>query len=184
MSTQTYQIRWLDVIDQTSKGFQEAFGSLTVEQLNWKPDPTTWSIGQNIDHLLVTNASFYPIIDSLRAGTYKVPWLPSRSFLVKFNEKMIMDYVKPERAKRTKTIPIWEPTQSQVEEGVLQKFIQEQQKLKTLITNSQDLVEAGTKISSPFSKYIVYHLEVAFDIIVTHEQRHLAQAKEVLSQLP
>ncbi|MEM7510760.1 MAG: DinB family protein [Bacteroidota bacterium] len=184
MSPQTYPTRWLDIIDKNTQDFRETFSSISHEQMNWKPDPTTWSIGQNIDHLLVTNASFFPIIESIRAGIYKVPWIPSRSFLVKFNEKMIMDYVKPERAKKTKTIPIWEPTQSQVEEGVLQKFIQEQENLKDLITNSQDLVEAGTKISSPFSKFIVYHLEAAYDIIVTHEQRHLAQAKEVLSQLP
>ena len=184
MSTQTYQTRWLNVIDQSTKGFQEAFGSITEEQLNWKPNPSTWSIGQNIAHLIVTNASFFPIINAVRAGSHKVPWFPSRSFLVKFNEKMILNYVKPDREKRSKTASIWEPSQSEVEKDILQQFTLEQEKLKTLIRNSQDLVESGTKISSPFSKFLVYHLEAAFDIIVTHEQRHLAQAKEVLTQLP
>mgnify|MGYP001800611158 CR=1 FL=1 len=184
MSTQTYQIRWLDIIDQSTKGFQEAFSSLSQEQMNWKPDPATWSVGQNIAHLIVTNASFFPIIDAVRAGSHKVPWFPSRSFLVKFNEKMILNYVKPDREKRSKTATMWEPEQSEVESGILQKFIEEQEKLKALITGSQDLVEVGTLITSPISKFLVYHLEAAYDIIVTHEQRHLAQAKEVLSQLP
>jgi hypothetical protein len=35
-------------------------------------------------------------------------------------------------------------------------------------------------ISSPANKNIVYKLETAFDIIVSHEQRHLEQAKEIL----
>ena len=38
----------------------------------------------------------------------------------------------------------------------------------------------GVVISSPANKNIVYKLEVAFDIIVSHEQRHLEQAREVL----
>jgi hypothetical protein len=44
-------------------------------------------------------------------------------------------------------------------------------------------LEKGTVISSPANKYIVYKLETAFDIIVAHEERHLEQAKEVLSVL-
>jgi hypothetical protein len=40
-----------------------------------------------------------------------------------------------------------------------------------------------TVIASPASKMIVYTLDTAFDIIVTHERRHLEQAREVLRQL-
>lgn len=183
MNPTTYQSRWLAVIDQTSKNFQQAFDGLSHEQLNWKPEPHTWSVAQNLEHLLITNASFFPVIEGIRAGTHKVPWLFSRSFLVKFNEKMILNYVSPDRRKRSKTAPIWVPSQSEIEGDILGIFLQEQEKLKELIAASQDLIVIGTLITSPFSKFIVYHLEAAFDIMVTHEQRHFFQAKEVVDQL-
>jgi hypothetical protein len=44
-------------------------------------------------------------------------------------------------------------------------------------------VDKGTIISSPANKIIVYKLEIAFDIIVAHEKRHLEQAREVLQIL-
>lgn len=52
-----------------------------------------------------------------------------------------------------------------------------------MIKNSEDLLVNGIVISSPANKNIVYKLETAFNIIVTHEQRHFEQAKEVLIEL-
>ncbi|CAZ97441.1 Putative protein [Zobellia galactanivorans] len=40
------------------------------------------------------------------------------------------------------------------------------------------MIEKGCIISSPANKNIVCRLETAFDIIVTHEQRHFEQLKE------
>ena len=52
--------------------------------------------------------------------------------------------------------------------------------LKKRIENSRDLVEREIIISSPANKNIVYKLETAFDIIVTHEKRHYEQSRVVL----
>jgi hypothetical protein len=54
------------------------------------------------------------------------------------------------------------------------------QKKPKKIEEAKELVAKGTVIASPANKNIVYKLETAFDIIVSHEQRHLEQAKEVL----
>jgi len=48
-----------------------------------------------------------------------------------------------------------------------------------MIENSKDLVEKGTVISSPANKNIVYKLEKAFEILLTHERRHFEQSKEI-----
>ena len=55
--------------------------------------------------------------------------------------------------------------------------------ISTFVRGCKDLLEKGTVISSPANKNIVYKLENAFDIITTHEQRHLEQAREVLADL-
>ena len=174
---------WTLQIDKITEHFVVAFGSLSTEQLNWKPNPQTWSIAQNIDHLIVVNETYYPVLTSLKEGTYKTPFIARLGFMVSFLGKTVLNAVKPDRKKKMKTFPVWEPTISQVKDDILDNFKKHQGELSRQIETSKDLVEKGTVISSPANKNIVYKLETAFDIIVSHEQRHLEQAKEILQIL-
>ncbi len=176
-------MRWIDQIDSTTTEFQNLFGSLTNDELNWKPNPDTWSIAQNIDHIMVINQTYFPILSVLKSGGYKPPFIAKFNFIVSFLGKTVLNAVKPDRKKKMKTFPIWEPTKGNVSEGLLERFSVHQDDLKSEIEASKRLVEDGVIISSPANKNIVYRLEVAFDIIVTHEQRHLEQSKEVLEHL-
>jgi len=170
-------------IDDITNTFKAVFGNLSAEQLNWKPNEQTWSIAQNIDHLIVINESYYPVIKSVREGTYKLPLMGKMGFMVNSMGKMILNAVEPTRKKKIKTFPIWEPAKSEIGSDIVNRFNKQQEELKKLIANSADLIEKGVVISSPANKNIVYKLGTAFDIIIAHEQRHLEQAKEVLSQL-
>lgn len=78
-----------------------------------------------------------------------------------------------------KTFPMWEPTRSNLQEDIWSRFEGSQMELKQMIQSCSDLLESGTVISSPANKNIVYKLETAFDIIVSHELRHFEQASEV-----
>jgi bifunctional N-acetylglucosamine-1-phosphate-uridyltransferase/glucosamine-1-phosphate-acetyltransferase GlmU-like protein len=80
-----------------------------------------------------------------------------------------------------KTFPIWEPTTSNVIGDILNRFQIHQNELIQKIEEAKGLVEKGVVISSPANKNILYKLETAFDIIVSHEQRHIEQSKELLS---
>ncbi|MEJ7615904.1 MAG: DinB family protein [Pyrinomonadaceae bacterium] len=46
-------------------------GGLSARQLNWKPSPEQWSIGQCLDHLMNTNKQYFPLIEKLVAGAAK-----------------------------------------------------------------------------------------------------------------
>jgi hypothetical protein len=175
--------RFTHKIDETTNAFKKSFGMLTVEQLNFKPNPETWSIAQNIDHLIVINETYYPVIKSLREGSYKLPFMAKLGFMVNFLGNMILGSVQPDRKRKMKTFPIWEPAKSEISADILTRFEKHQTELKNMISGCEDLLQQGTIISSPANKNIVYKLETAFDIITTHEQRHLEQAKEVLAGL-
>jgi len=172
--------KWTIKIDEITKDFQETFGMLTIDQLNRKPNEQTWSIAQNIDHLIVINESYKPVIASIRQGTYQLPFIARIRFMVNFLGKMVLGAVTPDRRKKMKTFPIWEPTKGQLKLDILDRFVKHQIELKAMIIGCKDLLENGAVISSPANKNIVYKLETAFDIIVTHETRHLEQAKEIL----
>lgn len=170
---------WSKQIERNTQKFVETFGELSIEQLNWKPNSQTWSIAQNIDHLIVINKTYFPVIESVRNGTYRTPFLAKIGFLVSFFGKTVLKAVDPDRKKKMKTFPIWEPTKSEIPIGIFDRFKEHQSELKKMIEDSKDLIEKGIIISSPANKHIVYKLEKAFEIIVTHEERHFEQSKEI-----
>ena len=83
---------WRRFALQTAEA-RDSFGELHADQLNWKPAADKWSIAQNMDHLIVINSSYFPIIESLKKGTYKAPFLGKVGFVVSFFGKMIFDLV-------------------------------------------------------------------------------------------
>ncbi len=174
---------WLAEIDIITQSFNDKFSHLGERELNWKPNARTWSIAQNIDHLMVVNETYFPVLASLKEGAYKPPFIAKLDFMVSFIGKTVLRAVNPDRKKRMKTFPIWEPALSEVKGDILQSFKNHQNELKHQIETSNELIEKGTIISSPANRNIVYKLETAFDIIVAHERRHLEQASEILNNL-
>lgn len=175
--------KWIRRLDEITKSFKTEFGDLTIEALNWKPNNHVWSIAQNIHHIIVLNESYYTIIKAIREGNYQIPVIGKIDLIVNFLGKTLLKAVQPDRRKKMKTFSMWEPSENQISEDIVNKFVNHQADLQALIKNSEDLLIARAVISSPANKYIVYKLETAFDIIVTHEQRHFEQAKEVLIEL-
>ena len=171
---------WSHRIDGITREFSDTFGALTPEQLNWKPDGKSWSIAQVLDHLIIISKSYYPTLDALETGTHKPPFTAKIGLLTSLFGKLVLGGVQPNRKRKVKTFLIWEPRSSDLPDNILEQFRQHQEELKVRMQKSEPFVQTGTAISSPANKYIVYTLETAFDIIVTHEQRHCEQAKEVL----
>ena len=176
-------MNWIAELDELTRTFKEKFGHLGEKELNWKPNPQTWSIAQNIEHLIVVNKTYFPVLTSLKEGSYKAPLIAKVGFVVSFIGKTVLHAVNPDNRKKIKTFPVWEPTISQIKGDILQQFENHQHELKRQIESSEEFIEKGAIISSPANRNIVYKLETAFDIIVTHEQRHLKQASEILDKL-
>ncbi len=174
--------RWTVELDALTDQFESEFGQLSFEQLNWKPNPEVWSIGQNIDHLITINSSYFPLLEAARAGSLSLPWTSRIGFLVSFFGKTILNASSPDRRKKIKTFPIWEATTSEVPADILDQFREHQEKLKKEIIASEGLIGKQAILFSPANRNIVYRLETAFDIIVAHEERHLEQAKEIAAQ--
>ena len=172
-------MHWTQQIDQTTQAFVATFGKLTAEELNWKPNVETWSIAQNIHHLIVLNQSYFAIFSALKKGNYKTSFVAKLGFVVSFFGNMICNSVTPDRNKKIKTFAIWEPAASALPADIVPQFTTHQEQLKMEIDTIQPFVDKGTVIASPANKHIVYKLEKALDIIVVHEQRHLEQASEV-----
>ena len=176
-------MNWAQEIDKIALATEMLFSELSGEQLNWKPNSQTWSIAQNLEHLQVVNETYYPVLSALKNGTYKKPFLANFGFIVSFFGKTVLNAVKSDRKRKMKTFPIWEPDQNSIAKDILSRFKKHQSELQKQVGEANELFNHRIVISSPANKNVVYSLEMAFDIIVTHEQRHLEQAKEILREL-
>lgn len=171
--------RWSSDLDEITRVFKQEFGTLSGDELNWKPNAGTWSIAQIIHHLIVVNETYYPVLDQIRNNTYYTPRFGQIGFIHRFFGKLILSSVQPDQKRKVKTLPIWEPELSAIRSDIIAQFEKHQQELKQAIRNSEDLIARNTVISSPANRMIVYKLETAFDIMVAHEKRHFKQAQEI-----
>jgi len=172
----------LQQIDSNTKLVQDLFGHLTHELLN-QSDGAQWSIAQNIEHLILINSSYFPIIDQLNQKVYKRPFHGRIQFIVKFLGGFVKQSVEPSRQKKMKTFPVWEPKEATVLHDVIDQFTAHHQDLKRYIELAAPFIQNKTVIHSPASKVIVYELDTVFDIIIQHELRHIEQAKEQLQKI-
>ncbi len=172
-------VAWQQRLDSVTQKVNSEFGSLTAEQLNWKLSSEKWSIAEVLEHLNLVNASYEKVLTDAVNGKSDMGFTGRIGFVVKFLGKMIYDSVEPSRAKKMKTFPVWEPVQSDVSIAVLTEFKKHQALIKKLISESKQLLEKDIVIPSPANRYIVYKLQKAVEIVVSHEERHLNQALEV-----
>ncbi|MEL6924620.1 MAG: DinB family protein [Bacteroidota bacterium] len=158
---------------------KDHFGALTYEQLNWKPSPQQWSVGQNVDHLIVSNRQYFEIFERVQQGVYNQSVWERLPFLPGLTGRMILKAILPDNEKKTKTFPVFEPAQSEVPADVVQQFLQNHEKLITHIQGLDHLEHRGIVVTSPVSKFVTYPLEYACTIVLEHEERHFRQAQRV-----
>ncbi|MBS9525091.1 DinB family protein [Litoribacter alkaliphilus] len=170
---------WVAEIDRITAKFEREFAEMSLEQIYWKPHPEVWSIGENIQHLIQLNSSYFPMFQELKDGKYQKPWSGNFSFIYNLIGNSIYKSVSDGRKKKIKTFASWEPKIGGTHQDIVQKFTKHQQELKSWITKLAPQFGKNVVINSPINKLLPYTLDKAMDIIVAHEDRHFQQALEV-----
>ena len=153
---------------------------LTTEQLNFKPGPESWSAGQCLDHLLVSDLQYFPVLKKIAEGKYKMNRWERISPFSGFFGRMIADQVRENVKRKLKAPGIFTPSSSDIDNGIHERF---QKHLDSLIAyvaacSLEDLDQV--KITSPVSKLITYNLRHTFLLLSEHLHRHLNQAERAV----
>ena len=155
------------------------FGALSGDQVNWKPAPEEWSVGQCFDHLLISNRPYLPIFDAALAGRRqrrlreRVPLLP-RLF-----GALLINSLRPDSGRKITARPAFLPSSSRIDPAIVTTFLEQHAQLQRLMDASRSLDLAGIVITSPVLGVVTYSLMDACRIIVAHEQNHFVQAVRV-----
>jgi hypothetical protein len=171
---------WHQEVDDISAEFKRQFSDLTIQELNRKPNAATWSVAENLEHIIAVNQTYFPVMEQLHAGKYKPHPLAKIPLYVNFMGNTLLKSVGPDRRKKMKTLPVWEPRTAAADPEILKKFIEHQEQLKQLMRRATPFVTKRTVISSPANRNILYTVDKAFDIILAHERRHFNQATEAM----
>ncbi len=156
-----------------------AFGPLSAEQLNWKPDAREWSIAQCLDHLILSNRPYVPIFEDLLAGR-RHPRLRERiPVLPRLFGSLLINTLRPDSGRNVQARPAFVPSASALPPAIVGTFVEEHERLQRLMASSRGLDLAGIVVTSPVMGVITYSLLDACRIIVAHEQNHFAQATRV-----
>lgn len=175
---------WQNRLQASTDAFKKEFSALSTQNLNWKPNPETWSIGQIVDHLITTNQQYHPIFEQLLQGTYPTRFYERIPLLPMLFGKLILSSVQPDNKRKTPTVPVFEPATSEIPADILATFESEQAILSEYIDKLASKPLDQMIITSPASRVAVYSTNTAIDIIVSHEERHLLQAQRLLNILP
>ena len=159
---------------------KEQFSGLTEAQINWKPSEEKWSIGECIDHLVVSHRlynskikEFQPSIISSGKDSY--------NFKHTFSGRMILKYVDPNSSTRTKTFRVFKPSMKQINTNIIRSFCEEVERMISFAERLHGANLTKLKISSPVSKLLRMNIGDALLINLYHDKRHLNQAEKILN---
>lgn len=167
-------------IKSISARVEASFVGLDAEALNRQPAQGKWSVAQCLDHIIVLNRTYFDIPGKIRAGTYPLPFHARFGFMVNFFGKFILQSVHPDRRKPIKAFPVWEPSHSDIPGDIVARFVAHMDELDAFIRDNQDLPDQGAIVVSPASRLVIYRMDVLFDIMLAHAERHVNQAEEAL----
>lgn len=174
-----------DLRKRTQKNLETAQDWLTLPlaQLQYKPNATTWSVLEGVEHLNLYGDFYLPEMkqqmdkSSHKQATpiFKSSWLGNY-----FAQAML----PKEKLNTMNTFQDKNPNGSTLDKSVLEKFIAQQKETLQLLQQAAQVNLTKTKTGITLTKWIRLRLGDTFRVVIYHNDRHRVQAEGVLAQLP
>ena len=173
-----------DCIKSTKENIERAkksFAHLSDIQLNWKLNSDSWSVGECLSHLVNSNRLY---LDKIENILNLFPTGNEKDFPYKqsFLGKLIAKGVDPSNLKKAKTFKVFFPASSNIKKNIIDEYVKSSERLIGLVGKIRHLDLKKIKLSSPVNILIRQNLGDPLIIIPLHDERHLNQAKRVMSQ--
>lgn len=176
-----YLTKVLYRLEQVGRDAHDAFFNLTSEQISWKPDAQSWSIGECLKHVIETDKLFYPQVEAVLQNTYRRPLLSFVPFLPNLWGDLALKAVRPEVGTPLNAPQIIQQNQSFDPNEIVGEFEKHITYLTNLIRDTDHYNHHKIYFKSPFFKTIIYPLSDMVELMANHHERHLKQAMNVLN---
>lgn len=166
--------------EQMRVNSQRVFGALSARQLNWKPGPDNWSVGQCFDHLIVSKEPYFKIIEQVLDGTRQSSLWEKLPLWPTFIARQMIKTLQPGSGRKVKAPKAFRPSSSSIEADILQKFVSLEDRWINALQRTASIDSAKVIITSPVASVITYSLLDGMRLMAVHELRHFQQAERVL----
>ncbi|MCB2407263.1 DinB family protein [Hymenobacter lucidus] len=180
--------RTTDFLDQLAADLQtlreltvQRFRPLSDDQLNRRPSPDKWSVGQCLEHLNIVGGHVLPVmVRKLRqaqdSGTRPAEIVKS-GFI---GRKMIDAMQVPASEKPLKSPQQYAPSGSRLPRTVVEVFGRQLDELVNIVEQARQVNANAIRIPNPVVPLLYLRLTDQLELLVVHIKRHVAQAERVL----
>jgi hypothetical protein len=158
-ATPAWPERIIAQLDNADLRAQTLAQNLTNEQLNWRPSPQEWSIGQCLQHLVEFNREYGAAISRALDGEH-----PSPVGELKIGRVSSPKKIKPD---------------TQISPSVLNDFLRSNQQAKDLVRRAAAFNVNRIRYKNPLAPLVRFTVGVGFELTWKHELRHILQAERV-----
>lgn len=168
----------LDAADLRARAMAAA---LTPEQLNWKPSPGEWSVGQCLDHLCAANDVYIPAMASALEG--RSDGVAAEITPGFFGRWFIRNYIEPSSQTKRGRAPGKIVPASHVVPTVVERFTAGNARARELVLNAARFDVNRVRFKNPFISGVRFTVGTGLEILTRHQRRHLLQAERVRVRL-
>ena len=172
----------LAMTEESSRRVME-FKNLTVKDLNYKENPEKWSVLECIEHLNLYGDFYLPEIER------RILSQDTSTSQVVFQSGWVGDYfarlmkVNNGKLKKMKSPRDKNPANSALSITTLDRFLKQQERLKTLLELARKADLTRTRCSISLTPLIKLRLGDTFRFFIYHIDRHVLQATKVKESL-
>ena len=154
---------------------------LTPHQLNWRPSPAQWSVGQCLEHLAITNEVYLRAmagsLEGRRAG------LVAEIAPGWFGRLFIRTVIEPSPKTRRWRAPKKIRPGTQVPPTVLDRFHATNRAIREFMQRARNSDVNRIRFKNPLIGIIRFTVGTGLEILSRHERRHLLQAERIRAVL-
>jgi hypothetical protein len=163
-----------DAADERAIGIAE---TLTSSQLNWKRNPSEWSVGQCLEHLAVANEVYLrAIADSLTDCPHAVVEDITPGWFARW---FIRTYIEPSPRSRRARAPAKIAPGATVDPSVLERFLESNDQAREVVHRAGRVDVNRIRFRNPFVPLVRFTVGTGLEIIAKHQRRHLLQAERI-----
>jgi len=174
---------FIDAILQKGKEAKEKviheFSDISLEQLNWKSSPGSWSIAQCLQHLIIADSAYFPDLKNITEGSFKMDLWEKYSPFTRLCGRLMKDRLLEQVKKKMIAPKKIQPQTSDKNLSIIDDYCKNLDTFLTLISNCKSVDVDKTIITSPTIRIVTYSLRDAFTFLIQHEHRHINQAIRV-----
>lgn len=156
---------------------------LTDAQLAWRETPTTWSVADCLNHLLVTGRHSMKAIRRALGDARSRGLMGSGPFRQGMVGNWFVRLMDAPPGVKFKAPKAYRPELAMTEAETLSGFFGLQQELARVLSEADGIDLARTKVDNPVIPWFRLSLGQEFALTMAHERRHVWQAWRVREKM-